>query len=291
MIIYKAINKINGKSYIGKTIISLIERQNEHFSNAFYNNSQLYFYRSLRLYGWHSFKWEILQTCDNENILNDLEIFFIAYYNTFLGDGYNMTSGGDGFNWNGRKHSKKSRLKMSKTRKSKIKNGEIKIFKPTYERKCEIMKLAAKNRKHKQKEINKKISNLRMNFSKEKLNKIIKESNKTRKESYRDGKYRFKYYYLINYNGIKYSIAGSLRNICDKLNISFNRICRFIDNGKIPKSNRVNNIQSQNCTGITINKQYAVNFFDLTKIYNKFNNIKIRNIIKNEDYIEFIKLV
>jgi len=51
MIIYKATNKNNNKSYIGKTIHSLHQRQTEHFNDAFNHNSKSYFHNALRKYG------------------------------------------------------------------------------------------------------------------------------------------------------------------------------------------------------------------------------------------------
>ena len=48
---------------------------------------------------------------DLKNLLNEREIFYIAHFNTFLGEGYNLTKGGEGVL--GYKHSEKSKQKMS----------------------------------------------------------------------------------------------------------------------------------------------------------------------------------
>jgi len=51
MIIYRVINKINGKSYIGQTITSL-EKENNGHKHKVINNSDVTFHKSIRRYGW-----------------------------------------------------------------------------------------------------------------------------------------------------------------------------------------------------------------------------------------------
>jgi group I intron endonuclease len=63
MVIYKATNKINGKSYVGQTIRTLNERKQSHLNDS-NNNSTCYFHNAIRKYGKASFKWEILDECD-----------------------------------------------------------------------------------------------------------------------------------------------------------------------------------------------------------------------------------
>jgi len=130
--IYQAINKINGKSYIGKTI-NYQSRKKGHIHCAVKNkdNNKSYFYRSIRKYNPKNFEWKILYQdycCPNK--LFDLEIFFIAYYNTFGKNGYNLTSGGDGFNSETlNKINPKTRLSMAQERGKKISKSLIKSFK------------------------------------------------------------------------------------------------------------------------------------------------------------------
>ncbi len=98
-IIYKATNEINNKSYIGKTIQHFEKYKEMHILSALKNNDRntRYFYRAIRKYDKSVFIWEILfQDYCHQNRLNELEKFFIAYYNTFGKNGYNMTKGGDG---------------------------------------------------------------------------------------------------------------------------------------------------------------------------------------------------
>ena len=92
MIIYRALNKINNKSYIGYSTQDLKKRMREHL-----NASKLYdikFYRAINKYGFDSFEWSILEECDNIKDALEKEIYYIKKYNTFI-MGYNSTLGGE----------------------------------------------------------------------------------------------------------------------------------------------------------------------------------------------------
>jgi hypothetical protein len=96
MIIYKATNKVNGKSYIGQTIRNLDKRKKSHISVA-YNNPQFAFHHAIIKYGEENFKWEVLCKCKDIDKLNKKEKYYIKEYKTFGKIGYNMTTGGEGF--------------------------------------------------------------------------------------------------------------------------------------------------------------------------------------------------
>ncbi len=125
MIIYKTTNKINGKSYIGQTVHSLRQRKHGHVSAALSVRDTTYFHRALRKYGSENFSWEILQECDTIEELNQLEIFYIGYYNTFGNNGYNLTVGGKS-GLVGFKHTDESKRKMSEAQKGKKLSEETK---------------------------------------------------------------------------------------------------------------------------------------------------------------------
>lgn len=125
MIIYKATNKINGKSYIGQTVHSLRQRKHEHISAALSVRDATYFHRALRKYVDESFSWEILQECDTIEELNQLEIFYIGYYDVFGNNGYNLTVGGKS-GLVGFKHTDESKRKMSEAQKGKKLSEETK---------------------------------------------------------------------------------------------------------------------------------------------------------------------
>jgi group I intron endonuclease len=135
MFIYKAENIINNKIYIGKTVQKLYKRISKHYYDAFVNNSQTYFHKSIRKYGKENFKWEIIEECSNSYYLDLAEEWYIKTFNSIAPNGYNLTLGGDGASYGdlnpqridpkygernpfyGKKHSKESKLSMSKKRK------------------------------------------------------------------------------------------------------------------------------------------------------------------------------
>ena len=93
--IYKITNLINGKSYIGKTLKTVEERYNEHLRDSRKKvREKRPLYSAMKKYGSENFKVEIIEECEPKN-LNNREIFWINYYNTFR-EGYNATLGGDG---------------------------------------------------------------------------------------------------------------------------------------------------------------------------------------------------
>ena len=98
--IYKYQNKINGHIYIGQSI-NLEQRKCSHKNAAFNENACDYncqFHQAVRKYGWDNFDYEVIAEITPEeysqSLLNELEKFFIKYYNSFE-NGYNATEGGD----------------------------------------------------------------------------------------------------------------------------------------------------------------------------------------------------
>lgn len=92
--IYKITNLINGKLYIGQAK-NIQNRWYEHCLECTYNNENQYLYNAMRKYGINNFKIEPIEG-PIENY-NEREIYWIAYYNTYLDKtkGYNMTPGGE----------------------------------------------------------------------------------------------------------------------------------------------------------------------------------------------------
>jgi group I intron endonuclease len=118
-LIYKATNKINGKSYVGQTIHSMEKRMGEHLSGAS-NGSISYFHKSIRKYGKENFKWEVLCECNDIDELNEMEKYYIKENNSFDG-GYNLTTGGEGYIM-----SEITKQKMSESRMGRIVSDETK---------------------------------------------------------------------------------------------------------------------------------------------------------------------
>lgn len=89
MIIYKCTNFINGKAYIGQTISTIEKRWKGHCKCK----RKCHFSSAIRKYGTQCWKLEIIEEVSSRELLNDREIYWIAYYDTFK-NGYNSTSGG-----------------------------------------------------------------------------------------------------------------------------------------------------------------------------------------------------
>jgi|WetSurSiteA1Bulk_404760.scaffolds.fasta_scaffold08252_2 group I intron endonuclease len=133
--IYCIENLINGKKIIGKTK-NFKKRKAKHFSNLNKNiHYNTYLQNAFNKYGNNNFKfWIVEEYHPDKKLLDLMEIYFIAYYNSFIkdGGGYNLTRGGDG--GLGYIHTDEWREKASK-RVSGIKNpmyGKNGILNPMY---------------------------------------------------------------------------------------------------------------------------------------------------------------
>ena len=93
--IYKIVNQINGKVYIGQSI-SIEKRFTKHRNEGFNLNSEAYeypLYRAIRKYGLKNFIFEIVEECSVEE-LNVKEKFYISEFNsTEKEKGYNISFG------------------------------------------------------------------------------------------------------------------------------------------------------------------------------------------------------
>lgn len=128
MVVYKTINLINGKIYIGQ------DRNN----NPAYIGSGKLINRAIKKYGKENFRKEIIEICDSKQHLNEREIYWINYYSsTDVLIGYNIAIGGQGGNL-GKKVNKKisdslkgivfsknRNIKISNTRKQLSKEGKL----------------------------------------------------------------------------------------------------------------------------------------------------------------------
>lgn len=85
--IYKITKKSNGKSYIGQS--SNIERR---FKEHKYKKD-IPIDLAIQKYGSDAFEFSILEECSQEQ-LDEREIYWIQYYNTYKGFGYNCSAGG-----------------------------------------------------------------------------------------------------------------------------------------------------------------------------------------------------
>jgi group I intron endonuclease len=97
--IYKIVNQINGKVYIGFTSKNPPnKRWITHLSqlnNPKYN--KLLLYKAIKKYGKQFFDFNIIyQSVNKSHTLKIMEPYFIKEYNSFGLSGYNLTNGGEG---------------------------------------------------------------------------------------------------------------------------------------------------------------------------------------------------
>jgi len=116
--IYK-ITSPTGKIYIGQSR-DINKRKNQYKNNK--GKGQIRLHRSIIKYGWNFHKFEIICECQ-EYKLNDLEKYYIEFYNTFdTVHGLNLTDGG-----NNAKHTEETKIKISNANKGKILSNATKL--------------------------------------------------------------------------------------------------------------------------------------------------------------------
>lgn len=88
MVIYKTINNINGKIYIGRDI----------HNNPKYLGSGRILKKAIKKYNIENFTKEIIGKYNTIEELNKAEIYFIEFFNSLSPNGYNLAKGGNGGN-------------------------------------------------------------------------------------------------------------------------------------------------------------------------------------------------
>lgn len=87
--IYKATNKINGKSYIGQTV---------NYKNRLWQHRRCYekedckFHDAIKEFGFDNFEWVVLETCFGKSKADMLECKYIELFNSYR-NGYNENKG------------------------------------------------------------------------------------------------------------------------------------------------------------------------------------------------------
>lgn len=100
--IYKIINNVNGKVYIGKTSKSIKQRLKDHINSINTKSNKVRpLYDAMIKYGIENFNIELIEKVENNDMANQRESYWINEYNSYIGfknsNGYNATLGGDGF--------------------------------------------------------------------------------------------------------------------------------------------------------------------------------------------------
>lgn len=91
-IVYKHVNKFNGKVYVGITSKNPPTKRWGKNGNLYHENT--YFYNAIKKYGWDNFTHEILRSNLTEIEALELEKELIAYYKS-MNKSYNMSDGYD----------------------------------------------------------------------------------------------------------------------------------------------------------------------------------------------------
>ena len=107
--VYKITNTVNNKAYIG---ISIHEPEKGRIKDHLSGRGNRVIANAVKKYGKDAFTYEILEANVFDEFLPDLEVAYIANFNTVAPHGYNLTYGGS--------HSipsENTRRKMSKSRK------------------------------------------------------------------------------------------------------------------------------------------------------------------------------
>jgi len=158
MYVYKTTNLITEKIYIGKRVY----REKD---DNWYLGSGIYLKRSIKKYGRENFIKEIIEWCDNKNILNEREIYWINHFNSRCSKiGYNLSKGGEGGNVG-----EEAYIKIS----NKLKG--IKKSKEVCNKISEALKDKPKSEEHKEKIRQTLIGTTRPQEVVEKMSKSIKE--------------------------------------------------------------------------------------------------------------------
>ena len=96
--IYKIVNRINGKIYVGQSI-DIIERWKQHGYKAFNNKEKGYtsaIHAAFRKYGIENFELEVLEECQVSE-LDERERYWIQELGCLVPNGYNILIGGQAY--------------------------------------------------------------------------------------------------------------------------------------------------------------------------------------------------
>jgi group I intron endonuclease len=92
MLVYEAVNKNNGKVYVGLTTTTLKQRMSSHLRSA-KAGSKMHFHKALRKYGPEAFEWSEVISCSDIESLHKAEKLCISLYEEH--QRYNKSLGGE----------------------------------------------------------------------------------------------------------------------------------------------------------------------------------------------------
>lgn len=113
MVIYKITNTVNGKVYIGQTIIPIRKRFLRHINDAHNNpNTHLKLHRAMNKYGADKFTVEQIDEATTKQELDEKEKFWIKEYDSVTAGG----EGGNTYKCRTSSQMKETRQKLSKSK-------------------------------------------------------------------------------------------------------------------------------------------------------------------------------
>ena len=124
--IYRILNKISKKCYIGETKCKdVIWRWNQHKQKIEINKGCPALRDAVKKYGIDNFEFSVLIICfDDERFKYEKE--YIKKYNTVVPNGYNITNGGEGGGFQGKKHTEQVKADIrNKSKQKYIDNPEL----------------------------------------------------------------------------------------------------------------------------------------------------------------------
>lgn len=125
--IYRILNKITKKCYIGETKCKDVnKRWNQHKQTIEINKGCPALRDAVKRYGIDNFEFSVLIICfDNERFKHEIE--YIKKYNSVAPNGYNLTNGGEGGGFQGKTHTEEVKNGIKNKLKQKyIDNPELK---------------------------------------------------------------------------------------------------------------------------------------------------------------------
>ena len=118
--IYLILNKVNGKTYVGKH-----ESPKEWYNDGYMGSGKL-LKPAKKKYGIENFEKFLIQYCSSEEETNKAEKFWIAEYRSRGKAEYNIADGGEGGGFKGKHHTEKSKRKIAESCKETFKSEAVK---------------------------------------------------------------------------------------------------------------------------------------------------------------------
>jgi hypothetical protein len=177
MIIYKTINLVNGKVYIGKAC-------GRNATGRSYLGSGKYYKRAEKKYGKENFRRTTIDVCESLKDQNIKEIFWIDFYDARNPEkGYNISPGGNGGDAKGEKSRNFGRRRSEET---KLKQRLAKIGK-LHSEETKAKMSSVHSGKHHSEETKYRMRKPKSEETKEKLSAVKKElfKNKENHPNYR----------------------------------------------------------------------------------------------------------